>query len=180
MRLVEPTTSEILYFVRESNAIENESTSSRDLIFASHFAVAIRVARSANSLQPMNPLSIHHLLMAPEPHKLPGEYRPPHDASLGGRVDREPLIPAHLVRTRMRDLLDRVSRGPGEKDLEAWIWGTHVEFERIHPFLDGNGRTGRLWMNSLRMQHGLPWMTIELENREEYFRSIREERLPSW
>ena len=35
----------------------------------------------------------------------------------------------------------------------AW---THSEWIRIHPFANGNGRTGRIWVNSIAMRYGLP------------------------
>jgi len=38
-------------------------------------------------------------------------------------------------------------------DLCAWA---HAEWVRIHPFANGNGRTTRLWANSLAMRCGLP------------------------
>lgn len=38
-------------------------------------------------------------------------------------------------------------------DLCAW---SHAEWVRIHPFANGNGRTARLWANSLAMRYGLP------------------------
>jgi hypothetical protein len=38
-------------------------------------------------------------------------------------------------------------------DLCAWV---HAEWLRIHPFANGNGRTGRLWSNYIAMRYGLP------------------------
>ena len=38
-------------------------------------------------------------------------------------------------------------------DLCAWV---HAEWVRIHPFANGNGRTARLWANSIVMRYGLP------------------------
>ncbi|MEA2690858.1 MAG: hypothetical protein QOJ16_245, partial [Acidobacteriota bacterium] len=35
----------------------------------------------------------------------------------------------------------------------AWA---HSEWVRIHPFANGNGRTARLWVNSIAMRYGLP------------------------
>jgi hypothetical protein len=35
----------------------------------------------------------------------------------------------------------------------AWV---HSEWIRIHPFANGNGRTARLWVNSIAMRYGLP------------------------
>jgi Fic/DOC family protein len=37
--------------------------------------------------------------------------------------------------------------------LSAWA---HSEWVRIHPFANGNGRTARLWVNSIAMRYGLP------------------------
>jgi Fic/DOC family len=37
--------------------------------------------------------------------------------------------------------------------LSAWA---HSEWVRIHPFANGNGRTARLWANSIAMRYGLP------------------------
>lgn len=36
----------------------------------------------------------------------------------------------------------------------------HIEYERIHPFVDGNGRTGRMFMNWQRLKAGLPILII--------------------
>jgi hypothetical protein len=39
--------------------------------------------------------------------------------------------------------------------IEICAWA-HAEWVRIHPFANGNGRTARLWANSLAMRYGLP------------------------
>ncbi|MBR1744176.1 MAG: Fic family protein [Lachnospiraceae bacterium] len=45
-------------------------------------------------------------------------------------------------------------------------------FERIHLFFDGNGRTGRILSNILFLQSGYGYVTIPPEYRVEYFDSI--------
>lgn len=55
----------------------------------------------------------------------------------------------------------------GEEKLLA-ILDTHIQFERIHPFSDGNGRTGRIVMNYSLLQHGFPSLIIEKETKAEY------------
>lgn len=46
----------------------------------------------------------------------------------------------------------------------------HIEYERIHPFVDGNGRTGRMFMNWYRLRQGLPLMIIQESDRFEYYK----------
>lgn len=50
----------------------------------------------------------------------------------------------------------------------------HAKFENIHPFADGNGRTGRLAMNYFLVTHGHPPVTIHEEDRREYYAALEE------
>ncbi len=45
----------------------------------------------------------------------------------------------------------------------------HVTYEKIHPFLDGNGRTGRMFMNWWRLNNKLPLLTIKESEKEDYY-----------
>lgn len=48
----------------------------------------------------------------------------------------------------------------------------HGEFVKIHPFIDGNGRTARLLMNFELMKNGYPPAVIKKEMRPEYYDSL--------
>lgn len=50
----------------------------------------------------------------------------------------------------------------------------HHKFVHIHPFFDGNGRTGRLIMNILLMQKGYPLAIILKNDRKRYYRVLQE------
>lgn len=54
-------------------------------------------------------------------------------------------------------------------ELAAW---THAEFVRIHPFVDGNGRTSRLIMNYQLLANGFLPISIPKETRLDYFNSL--------
>lgn len=49
---------------------------------------------------------------------------------------------------------------PEQADLETLSKHLHVLYEYIHPFWDGNGRSGRMFMNWWRIKHGLPLLII--------------------
>lgn len=56
-------------------------------------------------------------------------------------------------------------------ELAAW---THAEFVKIHPFIDGNGRTSRLIMNYQLMINGFLPISIAKENRLNYYNALEE------
>lgn len=49
----------------------------------------------------------------------------------------------------------------------------HIEFERIHPFEDRNGRTGRLLINYELLKNNLPPVVITKEDRIKYFEFLK-------
>ncbi|MCD8362046.1 MAG: Fic family protein [Lachnospiraceae bacterium] len=97
----------------------------------------------------------------------PGEYKK-HDFVTG----REEIgAPWEDVAEEMAELLEELQEFPEEKILIAAAY-FHVKFENIHPFADGNGRTGRLVMNYLLVLHSHPPITIHEEDRRAYYEAL--------
>lgn len=60
-----------------------------------------------------------------------------------------------------------------KQDIFTKIAKYHIEFEKIHPFEDGNGRTGRLLLNYELLKNNLPPIVISKEDRIKYFEFLR-------
>jgi len=56
----------------------------------------------------------------------------------------------------------------------------HIKFERIHPFSDGNGRTGRLIMLALMLENNLTPFVITVENRAKYMDILRNQDIENF
>lgn len=84
--------------------------------------------------------------------------------------------PAKYVPELMRQLFSWLKKSKYHSLIKNCVF--HYEFEFIHPFADGNGRTGRLWQ-SLILQKWQPifaWLPIETlvhKNQEEYYRVLQ-------
>ncbi len=76
------------------------------------------------------------------------------------------------VKKKMRSLLSAYNADP-RKSFED-IVAFHVEFERIHPFQDGNGRVGRLILFKECLKHGIVPFIIEDDLKLFYYRGLKE------
>jgi Fic family protein len=70
----------------------------------------------------------------------------------------------------MEEWIDYVNRPEGDPILRAAR--AHAGFEAVHPFLDGNGRTGRLLMNWMLLRAGYPPAIILVEERARYIQAL--------
>ena len=80
----------------------------------------------------------------------------------------EPVQP-YLIEPKMTELLATDNERKGAlHDIER-VARFHLEFEGIHPFIDGNGRTGRLLMNLELIKCGYPPINVKFTDRKRYY-----------
>jgi len=76
------------------------------------------------------------------------------------------------IKPKMKSLIKLLKKVKNYND----CWDFHHEFEIIHPFIDGNGRTGRLILNWLLLKNGFDFEIIKYKNRFDYYNSINNYR----
>ena len=83
----------------------------------------------------------------------------------------EPVQP-YLIVPKMEELLRNYL--DSEEHIVTKLARFHIEFEGIHPFIDGNGRTGRLLVNLELMKAGYPPIDIKFTDRIAYYNAFDE------
>ena len=83
----------------------------------------------------------------------------------------EPVQP-YLIVPKMEELLRNYLAS--EEHIVTKLARFHIEFEGIHPFIDGNGRTGRLLVNLELMKAGYPPIYIKFTDRIAYYNAFDE------
>lgn len=154
-----------------SSQIENLTASARAIFSAELGAKGSRnaelIAANTNALRAaldlssdISPASIremHRILMSEQPRHTPGEWRD-EPVWIGTRSDTpvgaDFVAPSH---ERVPDLIVDLTRFATRTDLAPLIATalTHAQFETIHPFSDGNGRTGRALAQAMLRRRGV-------------------------
>lgn len=80
----------------------------------------------------------------------------------------EPVQP-YLIEPKMTELLATDNERKGVLHNIERIARFHLELEGIHPFIDGNGRTGRLLMNLELIKCGYPPINVKFADRKRYY-----------
>lgn len=82
--------------------------------------------------------------------------------------------PGKYVKTDMGLLLNWYNENKGKLHPLVLAIVFHHKFEKIHPFMDGNGRTGRMIVNYILLNNKLPPTITHKKTRKEYLETMRE------
>ena len=120
-------------------------------------------------LKEVNRLVTEHTLIYRAPDAVPGEYTT-EDMAAGDTIfgDHETLI------ARVPKLMTSTQKALEDGQhpmIVAAKW--HGYYEYLHPFRDGNGRTGRLLSNFILLSANHPLLTIKLEDRAAYIAALK-------
>ncbi len=111
---------------------------------------------------------IHYLVLADKKDDR-GVYRRIPVRIMGAK--NEPVQP-YLIEPKMEQLLHDFSES--EEHIVTKLARFHIEFEGIYPFIDGNGRTGRLLVNLELLKAGYPPIDIKFADRIAYYSAFDE------
>lgn len=151
-------------FLRESNAIEGvyDERSFKDALEAWSYLARCNVM-TIKAIK-----RTHEILMRNQPLRFSeiGHFR-----TVDVWVGQKRMLPPKLVEPHllMEFCLETMRKSP-KPDWKR----LHVKYEAIHPFVDGNGRTGRMFMNWTRIKRcNLPVLVIRESERHEYYEWFR-------
>lgn len=111
---------------------------------------------------------IHYLVLA-DKREDRGVYRRVPVRIMGAA--HEPVQP-YLIEPMLNDLI--LNYNESTEHIITRLARFHIEFEGIHPFIDGNGRTGRLLVNLELMKAGFPPIDIKFTDRATYYNAFDE------
>lgn len=135
---------------------------------AEAFNYVEHLAKSSSSLTEFDIKSIHQLILKGIDDEHAGIYRN-QNVIISGALHKPPdfiLVP-ELMTNLVQWYLNSTPLHPVERAARL-----HSDFVKIHPFVDGNGRTSRLLMNLELLKNGYPITYIPIEKRLDYYRTL--------
>lgn len=141
-----------------------EVTNHRDAI---HYVE--KLVAEQERLTPFHVRQVHKLVLSQIDDTSAGSYRTTQVQIAGARH-----IPpeAWAIPTQMTEWEKWLTRTEGSTHPVILAALAHHRLVKIHPFVDGNGRTARLVMNLILMQHGYPPTVILRADRQSYYRVL--------
>ena len=132
------------------------------------FEAMEELAKQKHPLSEYDIQCIHSLVLAHR-HEDAGRYRRV-PVRIAGALT-EPVQP-YLIQPKMEELITDMEEKYGKLHIAEQVSIFHLRFESIHPFIDGNGRTGRLLMNLQLIRAGYPPVNIKFADRRRYYEAF--------
>jgi Fic family protein len=130
------------------------------------FEYVLELVKEKRSLSEFVIKQIHYLVLADKKDDR-GVYRRIPVRIMGAH--NEPVQP-FLIESEMARIIEEYSAST--EHIVKRLAKFHLEFESIHPFIDGNGRTGRLLINLELMKAGYPPIDIKFADRAAYYKAF--------
>ncbi|TYT74673.1 Fic family protein [Desulfobotulus mexicanus] len=127
------------------------------------------LVRKNETLSEWQITSIHQLILKNIDDRNAGTYRKTNVIISG--ADHIPPD-AVQVQNEMQDFIHWYQTGAKSLHPVERAARVHADFVKIHPFVDGNGRTSRLLMNLELMKSGFPPVILPVEKRLEYYEAL--------
>ena len=134
------------------------------------FQYVEELAKQDKDLSEFDIKSIHNLVLADRPEDR-GTFRRVNVRIAGALTT--PVQP-YLIEPKIEELLNNYNVWSKNMHIVERVANFHLQFESIHPFIDGNGRTGRLIMNLQLIKEGLPAINIKFADRRKYYDAFDE------
>lgn len=177
--------AEVPELVYNSNAIENSTltlseterillelevartVSVRELFEAKNLARVTEYIGNKNDIKITREtmLLLHNMLIGGINDYIAGRFRGPNEyVRVGSHIAP---APEHIDRL-LDELVTEYESAHDQYFLDR-ISRFHLEFERIHPFIDGNGRIGRVLVNTQLLLHGYPPIIVRNKGKRDYY-----------
>ncbi|WP_141047330.1 Fic family protein [Aliarcobacter cryaerophilus] len=127
------------------------------------------LAQKEDRLSEYSIKQIHSLILKNIDDENKGKYRTT-NVIISGAEHKPPQ--SFEVQSKMQEFIKKYNENITKLHPIELASFVHIEFVKIHPFVDGNGRTSRLLMNLELIKAGFPPVVIELEDRLEYYKAL--------
>ena len=127
------------------------------------------LAQKEDKLSEYSIKQIHSLILKNIDDENKGKYRTT-NVIISGAEHKPPQ--SFEVQSKMQEFIKKYNENITKLHPIELASFVHIEFVKIHPFIDGNGRTSRLLMNLELIKAGFPPVVIELEDRLEYYKAL--------
>jgi len=122
--------------------------------------------KGKNAIKDADIITLHRITLKEISDYWAGRYKTSQNRIVGSK---HKTTPPYRVSGEMGNLVHHINGNPRRFNPVELAAFAHHEIARIHPFVDGNGRTARLLCNLILMRNGYPPIVVRTRERAKYF-----------